>query len=147
MNIVNKQKIIDHPLEEVFNIESSSTLIDYKEAVPMEPIQCPTYDEKDVEIENQFEEIYNIAMTQVAAISDEMERVEGRHKARMGEVTSTMLNVALAAVKEKNVMKMAKDRNHNSPRGTAGAQNVTNNLNIVADRNDILRALAAGRKT
>jgi len=145
MNVDKKLKIIDHPLEEVFDIETGTTVVEYNEVVPMELIQPPTYDDKDVEIENQLEEVYSVAMSQVTAIADEIDRVEGRHKARMGEVTATMLNVALSAVREKNVMKMAKDRNKVGM-ASAGTPNTVNNNLVVADRNELLRALAEGRK-
>lgn len=146
MNVVSKEKIIDHPLEEIFNIESGTTLVEYNEVVPADLIPAPTYDAKDVEIEGQLEEVYSIAMSQVTQISDEMDRVEGRHKARVGEVAATMLNVALSAVREKNVMKMNKDRNKTAMAG-AGTPHTLNQQLIVADRNEILRAFAQGKKS
>ena len=141
MNVDTKTKIIDHPLEEVFDIESGTTVVEYNEVTPMELIQPPQYDEKDMEIEGQLEEVYSVAMTQVTAIADEMDRVEGRHKARMGEVTATMLNVALSAVREKNVMKMHKDRNTTAGLAAGTPHTLNQNL-IVANREEILRALA-----
>ena len=143
MNVVTSEKLIDHPLEDIFNIESGTTIVEYQQVLPSELVVPPTYDSKDVEIENQLEEVYSIAMSQVTAISDEMDRVEGRHKARVGEVAATMLNVALSAIKEKNVMKMSKDRNATSA-STAGTPHTLNQNLIVADRN-ILKALRDGK--
>ena len=77
-------------------------------------------------------------MGNVATIADEMERVEGKYKARIGEVTATMLNVALGAVREKTALKMHKDKL--TPIPGAGPQTVNNNL-VVADRNEILQML------
>jgi hypothetical protein len=138
MNITTQQKLVDHPLEDIFDIESGTTMVEYKEVLPAEVVSMPTYDAKDDEIEVKLEEIYTVAMGQVSVISDELERVEGKFKARMGEVTATMLNVALGAVREKSVLKMHKDKLTPIP-GTA--THTTNNNLIVADRNEILRAL------
>lgn len=141
MNVDKFTKVVDHPLEEVFDIESGTTVVEYNEVTPMELLQPPQYDAKDMEIEGQLEEVYATAMTQVTAIADEMDRVEGRHKARMGEVTATMLNVALSAVREKNVMKMHKDKNMTAA-AAAGTPHTLNQNLIVANREEILRALA-----
>jgi hypothetical protein len=143
MNIVNKEKSIEHPLEEVFDIEAGTTMVEYKEVTPAVVVEMPNYDAKDDEIESKLEEIYTVAMTQVDVISDETERVEGKYKARMGEVTATMLNVALGAVREKAALKMHKDKLTPSANGPS---TVNNNL-IVADRNEILRALLSKQKT
>lgn len=143
-NFEIKQKLIEHPLEDVFDIEPSTTMVEYKEVVPAEVVEMPNYDKKDDEIEGKLEEIFSVAMTQVATISDEMERVEGKFKARMGEVSATMLNVALGAVNSKAQLKMHKDRL--GPTGGSGTPHTVNNNLIVADRNEILRALAAKNK-
>ena len=86
----------------------------------------------------KLEEIYTVSMGNVEVIADEMERVEGKYKARIGEVTATMLNVALGAVREKAQLKMHKDKLPKN--GGGGAQTVNNNL-VVADRNEIIRML------
>lgn len=142
-NFEIKHKVIEHPLEEIFDIEPSTTMVEYKEMIPAEVIEMPNYDKKDDEIEGKLEEIFSVAMTQVAVISDELERVEGKFKARMGEVTATMLNVALGAVNSKAALKMHKDKL--GPVAGSGSHTVNNNL-IVADRNEILRALAGKNK-
>lgn len=133
-----KEKIIEHPLEDVFDIPSGTTVVEYQEALPAEIVPMPTYDVKDDEIEEKLEEIYTIAMQQVETISDEMERVEGKYKARIGEVSATMLNVALGAVREKSQLKQHKDKL--TPAKAGGPQTVNNTLNVVtADRNELLR--------
>jgi len=101
-----------------------------------------TYDDKDTEVDTQYQEIYDVAMSQVSAISDEMARVEGRHKARIGEVTATMLNVALSAAREKAQLKMHKDKlSSRAPDATGMPQGSGKADVIIADRNEILRAL------
>lgn len=148
MNIVKQEKMIEHPLEDVLDIEPGTTLVEYTEALPAEVVQMPNYDAKDGEIEDKLEEIYTVAMGQVEVIGDEMERVEGRFKARIGEVTATMLNVALGAVREKSILKQHKDKLPASTASATAPHTVNNNL-IVADRNELLRMMiekAAGKK-
>lgn len=143
MKIVTSEQLIEHPLEEILDIEAGTTLVEYKEVLPAETVKMANYDGKDNEIEGQLEEIYSVAMTQVTNISDEMDRVEGRHKARIGEVTATMLNVALSAVREKANMKMHKDKLSPATGSTTvnSGGTVTNNNLIVADRNEIMRMM------
>lgn len=135
-------KFIEHPLEEALDIESGTTLVEYKEAVPAEIVEMPNYDAKDNEIEQKLEEIYTIAMDQADQMGVEMVRVEGKYKARLGEVTATMLNVALGVVREKTALKVHKDRTATSSPTTV---NTTYNNLIVADRNEALK-LAKERK-
>ena len=146
MDTVTKEKIISHPLEDALGIEPCSTVVEYQEFIPAEIVEMPNYDEKDNEIENKLEEIYTLAIGNVSAISDEMDRVEGKYKARIGEVTATMLNVALGAVKQKADLKAHKDKLSADSRTSKSPHTVNNNL-VVADRNDILRALAGNKST
>lgn len=144
MKIKTEEKLVEHPLEDIFNIESGTTIMEYHEVLPEKPIEMPNYDEKDDEIEMKLEEIYSVSMGQVTLVADEMERVEGKYKARIGEVTATMLNVALGAVREKRMMKEHKDKL--KPSGPTAAGSITNNTlvvasdSVVADRNELLRA-------
>lgn len=144
MKIVTNEKMIEHPLEDVFDIEPNTTVTEYKEALPAEIVEMPNYDEKDKEIEEKLEEIYTAAMGSVTVVSDEIERVEGKYKARMGEVTATMLSVALGAVREKRELKKHKDSKSSSA-GPNAPHTVNNNL-VVADRNEILELLASRKK-
>jgi hypothetical protein len=146
---IKTDKIVAHPLEEEFNIQPLTTVEQTMVVVPDEIIQLPDYDEKDNEIENKLEEIYSVAMGQVMIVADEIERVEGKYKARMGEVTATMLNVALGAVKEKTVLKVHKDKlmveKTNTAAQRANGGTVNNNLVVTADRNEILQMLMKQR--
>jgi hypothetical protein len=144
MEFEEKTKLTDHPLENMFGITEGTTETTYKEALPSTPVVAPDYDEKDKDIEDQLETVYITAMTQVTIIGDEMEKVEGKYKARIGEVTATMLNVALSSIREKRQMKEHKDKNSVAKAAT-GPSTVNNNV-ILADRNEILRALAVGKK-
>lgn len=140
MDTIVKEKTIEHPLEELFDIEPNSTIVEYQEFVPAAVVEMPNYDTKDKEIEAKLEEIYTLAIGNVGAIADEMDRVEGKYKARIGEVTATMLNVALGAVKQKADLKAHKDK-MSVDQVKAGTPSTVNNNLVVADRNEILKAL------
>jgi hypothetical protein len=141
MKTVKKTKTIEHPMEQVLDIEPGTTVVEYHEMLPAEIVQMPDYDKKDAEIEEKIEEVYTAAMGNVATVADEMERVEGKYKARIGEVTAAMLNVALGAVREKRELKMHKDKVAIEVSQGGNPRTVNNNL-VVADRNEILRILA-----
>lgn len=139
MKTIPRTKLIEHPMEEVLDLEPCTTLVEYTEVLPDVPVKHDEYDEKDDEIEAKLEEVYTTAVGGANTILDEIELVEGRHKARMAEVSATLLNVALGAVREKRQLKEHKDKLNTNPK-SAGARTVNNNI-LVADRNDILRAL------
>jgi hypothetical protein len=144
MKIIKKEKIIEHPLESEFDIEPGTTIAEVSEVVPAEVVQIVGYDAKDDEIEEKLEEIYAVAMSNVELVADEMDRVEGKYKARVGEVTATMLNVALGAVREKSLLKQHKDKLGVTAKAAGTPQTLNQNL-IVADRNEILRSLMGNK--
>ncbi|TFG94316.1 hypothetical protein E4H12_15395 [Candidatus Thorarchaeota archaeon] len=141
MKTIKKTKAIEHPMEAVLDLDPGTTIVEYTEMLPAEVVKMPEYDAKDEEIEEKIEEVYSTAMGNVATVSDAMDLVEGKYKARIGEVTAAMLNVALGAVREKRELKKHKDQVSTISAGEGGAKTVNNNL-IVADRNEILRILA-----
>lgn len=140
MEVIKKDKLIEHPLEGVFDIEPGTTMVEYTEALPAPVVPMENYDDKDNEIEQKLEEIYTIAMEQATAVGDEMERVEGKYKARMGEVSATMLNVALGATREKMSLKMHKDKL--KPASGPGVINNTQVNVIAATQSEILEMVA-----
>lgn len=146
MKIKTEEKTTTHPLEDMFGIESGTTIVEYREVLPEKPIEMVNYDKKDDEIEMKLEEIYAVAMGQVSLVADEMDRVEGKYKARIGEVTATMLNVALGAAKEKRLMKEHKDKLTPGRNGTVNNNTLVVDGSVVADRNEILRAFMAQQK-
>lgn len=139
MDIVTKEKIISHPLEDVFGIEGGTTVAEYREIVPAQLVPAIDYDDKDNEIESNLEEIYNTAMGHVLNIADTMDTVEGKYKARVGEVTATMLSVALGATRERRMMKEHKDKlTPNKNTGTINNTLIVGD-SVLADRNELLR--------
>ena len=135
---ITKTKLIEHPLEDALNIDCCTTLTEYVEVVPDVPVCHVAYDDKDDEIERKIEEVYSASMNSANVLADEIEQVEGKYKARIGEVSATMLNVALGAIREKRQLKEHKDKSTTITGN--GAKTVNNNL-VVADRNEILRML------
>ena len=138
-------KIIDHPLEDFFEIESGTTEIEVHKREG-ELITSEGYDAKDREIDAQFEEIYDSAMEGYDTLSDELLKVEGKYKARLGEVSVQHLNAALNAANSKAKLKDAKDKLEVKKK--AGPSSVTtNNTLIVNDRNKLLDQLRKGMES
>lgn len=140
IEVNTKQRVIEHPLEETLGIQPGTTVVEYREGVPAPIVQMETYDAKDNEIEEKLEEIYTLAMEQADMIGMETERVEGKYKARMGEVQATMLNVALGAVREKSALKIHKDKL--KPGATPGTINNTQVNVVAASQSEILEMVA-----
>ena len=136
-----KTKEIIHPMEDVFDIEPGTTLVEYEESLPTVLVVHEEYDNKDVEIEDQFQEVYQKAMDAFEEQSTEAELVDGKYKARNAEVAAQYLNTALHAVKEKSNVKQHKDKQvvAKEKAKTPG----TVNQNLFVDRNDLLKALQA----
>lgn len=128
---------IDHPLDEIFDIEKGQTTVPviHRET---ELSAVETYDEKDIEIENQFQEVYDSAMD---AFDASTRGVPGDAKSQgiIGEVSVQYLNTALAAAKEKANLKIHKDKMINDKK-KIGPKTLNQNV-IVADRNDILKKI------
>lgn len=134
--------IVDHPLEEIFDIESGTTIMPRTEKTT-ELVASEEYDDKDNEIEGQFQEIYDAALSAFEDQVAEAEVIEGKYKARNMEVGVQLLNTALAAAKEKSGLKQHKDKTAVA-KGKIG-KDTTNNTLIVADRNEILKTFG-GKK-
>lgn len=134
--IVTVQKNIAHPLEDVFDIEPETTLITREEQkTELTPIM--EYDEKDAEIEEQIQEIYDKSLSGYERILDECEDIEGRYLARMMEVGVQHLKMALDAAGAKQRMKEMKDKLKGKVAG--GPKTVNNNL--VISREELLRTM------
>lgn len=141
-NKITKEKNIEHPMEQIFDIEDGTTMIEYQERVPTKLVDHADYDEKDSEIEDQFQEVYDKAMDAFDIQSEVAETVEGKYSARNAEVAAAYLNAALSAVREKSTLKQAKDKlKVAQQRAENGSGGTTNNNVIVADRNDIIKML------
>lgn len=131
------KELVEHPLEEVFDIEAGSTMVEYEEKMPTIIEKLPEYDSKDSEIEDQFQEIYDTAMDAYDAQMDGIDGVEGRYKARNGEIAAQFLNTALHAAKEKANLKEHKDK----VKAVTGENKTVNHNNLFLDRNSLLKML------
>ena len=135
--IIEGEKPIHHPLEEVFEIEEGTTIVPHV-ARTTEMIVHEEYDKKDGELEEQFQEVYDAALGAFEGQMDEAELVEGKYKARNGEVAVQFLNAALAAAREKAGLKKHKDKVA-IEKGKIGTPKTQNNNLIIADRNELLK--------
>lgn len=133
-------EITTDTLEDVFDLVPGTTTKDVV-VVETQPIHRPVeYDEKDAEVDEQFQEVYDKAMS---AFEYQMERadstdVDPKYVARMHEVAANYLNTALAAAKEKATIKTNKDK-INAVMKKAAA--VTNNNTVIMSHTDAIKAL------
>lgn len=139
------ETIIEHPLEEVFDIEAGTTVVTRTEAIPAPVVATEIYDEKDIEVEGQFQEVYEAAMTAFEATTNSIETIEPKFRARNEEVAVQYLTTALAAANAKAVVKQHKDKLVVAQAKATTPHTVNQNL-IVDDRNNILRALLTQKK-
>lgn len=138
IDFIESTQTIDHPLEEVFDIEKNSTEIAVSAPIIPPIVTTEHYDNKDEEIEEQLQEVYVAAMAQYEDQSETAKTVEGKYRARNGEVAMQALKVALDAVEAKSGIKKSKDKIEASQNQGPTTQN--NNL-IITDRNDLLKLL------
>ena len=137
--MAKKEKAVEHIAEEIFDIEPGTTLVEVNESESKDLVPVKAYDEKDEELEEQFDEIRKTAydaFEDQKSISDD---VEPKYSARNAEVAAQYLRMALDAIHEKALMKQNKDKNTK-----AAPKNVTNN--IITDRNELLRSLQAAEE-
>ena len=67
------------------------------------------YDEKDVEIEKDYQEIADSALNIAELLKSQLATSEPKYMARLAEVIGQQLNTALSAVDKKAKMKSGKD--------------------------------------
>lgn len=130
---------INHPMESILDIEEGTTMMPAVKRTT-ELVVSGQYDDKDDEIDEQFQEVYDLSLEAFEQQSQEAELVEGKYKARNGEIAAQYLNIALNAAKEKGSLKGNKDKLSLAAEKVTGAKTTNNNL-IVGDRNDILKQL------
>ena len=131
---------VEHPMEEVLDIEAGTTVITRAEHERQELTVVDEYDEKDQELEGQFQEVYDTAMDAFETQATEADLIDPQFRARNQEVAAQFLNTALGAVKEKSALKMHKDKINIDARKATTPKTLNQNV-IVADRNEILKAL------
>jgi len=136
-----KKIITTHPLEDFFNMESGTTEI-VKHERRTEISKPEEYDNKDSEIETDFQEIYDKAISGYENLTEQTEDIEPRYVARVAEVALQHLNTALSAAALKSKLKEHKDKLElKKTIGDGGKGNT-----IVVDRNELLKAIKEGMR-
>lgn len=100
-----------HPLEDIFGLPSGTTEVSVIQR-NTQMVEHVDFDDKDNEIEEQFQEVYDVAMSTFENQVEMLERAETdpKYVARQMEVAAQFLNTALAAAKEKANLKTTKDK-------------------------------------
>jgi len=138
---IKVEEMTDHPMEELFGIEPSTTIVETTQRnTEIAVVEHPTYDDKDKEIEQQFEEVYDAAMETFHETIEQLDDIEPKYKNKSREVAVQFLNAALAAADKKAVMKANKDKLEK----VTSKNNYTQN-NLIFDRNELLKSLKTGR--
>lgn len=142
-----KQKAIEHPMEEMLDITPGTTIVEYQER-STDLVVHEAYDDKDVELEDQFQEVYDSAMDAFEDQMGQTDVVEGKYKARNSEVAVNFLNTALNAAKEKAELKKHKDKLKKGGTGGDGHQGSSKTINntFIMDRNELLDAIRQGKE-
>lgn len=136
----NDTKQPEHPLENAFDIEPGSTLFPVDEHRKSKLVAIEDFDDKDKEIEGQFQEVYDAAMQAFDTQISDSSMIDPKYRARNQEVAVQFLNAALTAAKEKATMKQHKDKIGVSREKASQPKTLNQNL-IVADRNEILKCI------
>lgn len=131
-------KMGDHPLEKFFDIEENTTeIVEYKSKIELE--EYDDYDNKDKELENDYQIIMERALDLADILKEQIEsNQEPKYLARLAEVTAQQYNVALNAADKKAKLKDNKDK-LNQKKSTS--VNNTYNQTVVMDRNSMLDAI------
>lgn len=122
------------------DIEPCSTNVERIEYEVADVIEHDEYDNKDMAIEGELDEIVVKALEGYNQFIDMADVGEARFKARMGEVGLQYLKLASDTIGKKASMKEHKDKLV-VKKQTAGPKTV--NQNVIVDRNDILKMLLA----
>ena len=132
--------LIQHPAESIFNLPEGSTVVERVEVQSEPSIVPPLYDDKDNEIDDQFQQVFDAAFGAYEAQRMSTEGMNPQFVPRALEVAAQFLSTALAAAKEKSTHKQRKDKLVIDAKGAITNNNTTNN-NILMDRNEMLKML------
>lgn len=145
MTIRNIDKLIgltSHPLEGHFDLPPNSTeFVTTKRKT--EPLAYEPYDEKDKEIEDDYQMVADAALDVADVLKGHIDggAVEAKFIPRLAEVLGQQLNLALSAIDKKAKLKDNKDKFDFKKTTTSKVGNVTNNNTLIMNRNDMLRLL------
>lgn len=129
-----------HPLEDHFDIEKGSTQVVIKRR-KTELNEFELYDKKEKEIEEDFQEIADVAMDVVELLRDQIESgCEPKYLARLAEVAGQQLSVALSAVEKKAKLKEMREKLNQLKNNNKSGSTVNNNV-FIMNRNEVLEAM------
>lgn len=137
---IKVEEQIEHPLEELFDIESGTTVVERTQTTDLAVVEHDSYDEKDKEIEGQFQEIYNVALETFHDTMDQIDVMDPKYRNKSREAAVQFLNTALSAAEKKANIKANKDKLERK----TSTSNYTQN-NLIFDRNELLKAIRSGR--
>lgn len=143
-NLEKIKRLSSHPLEEVLNIEPESTEITvYERNTELKPYD--PFGEKDSELETQYQEIADLAISTFKKIDDVSRTADTKLVARLSEVQMQTLNTALSAIEKRTKHKENKDRDIARERTVINKAcgKVTNKIIAVIDRNSALKQITA----
>lgn len=142
---VSDQELDDyeHPLDHLFGINTLATVDDHP---PAEPIVAPTYDDKDIDLDEELSKIAQMATDTFQEQKVLIGQVEPKFRGEMLNATTNVLNVALQAIKEKADLKKHKDKLHSRGQGKVTIGNSETTQIIVADRNSLLEQMKKEKK-
>ncbi|WAX21697.1 hypothetical protein [Stenotrophomonas phage RAS14] len=137
-NLEKIKQLGSHPLEDILGIESNSTeIVKFERNTELQPYEH--FDDKDTELENQYQEIADLAITAYKNLEQTMETAEPKFMARLTEVGQQSLNTALSALNARAKMKEAKDKALAKAAQASSKGNTTNQAVFILDRNQALQ--------
>lgn len=140
-----------HPLEDIFGLPSGTTEVSVIQR-NAQLVEHVDFDDKDNEIEEQFQEVYDVAMSTFENQVEMLERAETdpKYVARQMEVAAQFLNTALAAAKEKANLKTTKDKLLAAQRtgqgGSGNVPSVGNGEPVVMSHSALLKMLKEAKE-
>lgn len=135
-------KLGKHPLESHFDVEDGSTeMVVSARKTELGPYEA--YDEKDKEIEEDYQLIIDSALDMVDRLKEHIDGgAEAKFLARLTEVAGQQLGIALSAAEKKAKLKDNKDKFIHRKSTAPGNKTVNhNNMTIVMDRNQMLKTI------
>lgn len=139
-NLDKIKQLSSHPLEDILGIEENTTeVIKYERHTELKPYE--PFDEKETEIEAQYQEIADLAISAYKSLEEVMETAEPKFRARLTEVNMQTLNTALGALKERAKLKEIKDKAIAKAAEASTKGNTTNQAVFILDRNQALQMM------
>lgn len=136
-NLDKIKQLTSHPLEDVLGIEENTTeVIRYERNTEL--LEYDPFDDKEKEIEKQYQEIADLAINSYKKLDEITENADTKLVARLTEVKMQSLNMALGALEKRARLKETKDRAIAKADAVKQKGNTTNQAVFIMDRNQML---------